>query len=174
MTHFARALGAARSGNRAAAVTDIAELAGLRDRLTAMQDAYWAEQVDIQRRIAEAWVAFAEGDQEAGIQQLRAAAAAEDQTDKSAISPGPLAPARELLGYMLLEGNRPAEALVEFEATIRREPNRFRGLYGAGRAAEAAGDQTKAAAFYQQLLLVASESDTERVELQHARMFVGG
>jgi hypothetical protein len=170
MTHFARALGAARSGNPAAAVPDIAELAVLRDKLTAMQDAYWAEQVDI----AEAWAAFAEGDQEAGIHQLRAAAAAEDQTDKSAISPGPLAPARELLGYMLLEGNRPAEALVEFEATIRREPNRFRGLYGAGRAAEAAGDQTKAAAFYQQLLLVASESDTERVELQHARMFVGG
>jgi tetratricopeptide (TPR) repeat protein len=173
ITHFARALGAARSGNPQAAKTDIDRLDALRDTLTSMQDTYWAEQVDIQRRVAQAWVAFAQGKKEDGVAQLRAAADAEDGTDKSAVSPGPLAPARELLGYMLLEAGRPSEALTAFEATIKKEPNRFRGLYGAGRAAEAAGDRAKAAAFYKQLLAVAGEADTDRPELQHARTFRG-
>ena len=96
-----------------------------------------------------------------GIELLRAAAAAEDATDKSAVSPGPLAPARELLGYMLLEAERPAEALVEFEATMKKEPNRFRGLYGGARAAEAAGQRARAITLYKQLLQVASEPDTQ-------------
>ena len=173
ITHFARAIGAARSGNPNAAAADIERLATLRDMLKSMQDAYWAEQVDIQRRIAEALVTFAQGNRAAGIEQLRAAATAEDQTDKSAVSPGPLAPARELLGYMLLDARQPAEALIEFEATTRKEPNRFRGLYGAGRAAEAAGNREKATAFYTRLLQVASEPDTDRAELQHARKFLG-
>jgi hypothetical protein len=171
ITHFARALGAARSGNPKAAAADIEQLAALGDALKKMQDAYWAEQVDIQRQIASAWVTFAEGDRTQGIEQLRAAAQAEDATDKSAVSPGPLAPARELLGYMLLEASRPAEALVEFEATTKKEPNRFRGLYGAARAAEAAGQRATAVTFYKQLLQVASEPDTNRPELEHARNF---
>jgi tetratricopeptide (TPR) repeat protein len=172
ITHFARALGAARSGNPKAAAADVEQLAALRDTLKTMQDAYWAEQVDIQRQIAIAWITFAEGDRARGIELLRAAAAAEDATDKSAISPGPLAPARELLGYMLVDAGRPAEALTEFEATIRKEPNRFRGLYGGARAAEAAGMRARAIELYKQLLQVASEPDTSRIELQHARTFV--
>jgi len=172
MTHFARAIGAARSGNPAAASADIEQLAALRDALKTLQDAYWAEQVDIQRQIAIAWMTFAQGDRERGIELLRAAAAAEDATDKSAVSPGPLAPARELLGYMLLEANRPADALVEFEATIKKEPNRFRGLYGGARAAEAAGQRARATTLYKQLLQVASDPDTNRPELQHARSFL--
>jgi tetratricopeptide (TPR) repeat protein len=167
--HFARALGAARSGNPKAAAGDIEKLGALRDALKASQDAYWTEQVEIQRQIAVAWVTFAEGDRARGIELLRAAAQAEDGTDKSAISPGPLAPARELLGDMLLEAGRPAEALKEFEATTKKEPNRFRGLYGAGRAAEAAGQRARAVQFYKQLLQVASEPDTKRPELEHAR-----
>jgi hypothetical protein len=172
ITHFARAIGAARSGNPKAASADIERLAALRDALKGMSDAYWAEQVDIQRQIAIAWVTFADGDQVRGIELLRAAASAEDATDKSAVSPGPLAPARELLGYMLLDAGRPAEALVEFEATIKKEPNRFRGIYGGARAAEGAGQRARAIALYRQLLQVASEPDTTRAELQHARTFV--
>jgi hypothetical protein len=171
ISHFARALGAARSGNPAAAAADIERLAALRDALKTMQDAYWAEQVEIQRQIAIAWVTFAEGDKPRGIELLRAAALVEDGTDKSAVSPGPLAPARELLGYMLLEAGRPAEALVEFEATTKKEPNRFHGLYGAARAAEAAGQRARAVTFYKQLLQVASEPDTNRPELEHARSY---
>ena len=172
ITHFARAIGAARSGNPKAAAADIERLATLRDTLKTMQDAYWAEQVDIQRQVALAWVTFAEGDRARAIDLLRAAAVAEDATDKSAISPGPLAPARELLGYMLLEANRPADALVEFEATIKKEPNRFRGLYGGARAAEAAGQKARATALYKQLLMVATDASASRAELQHARNFV--
>ncbi len=172
ITHFARALGAARAGNPMAAAADIDQLAVLRDALKAMSDAYWAEQVDIQRQIAIAWVTFADGDKSRGIDLLRVAAAAEDATDKSAVSPGPLAPARELLGYMLLDAERPADALVEFEATIKKEPNRFRGLYGGARAAEAAGQRARAITLYKQLLQVASEPDTNRPELEHARAFV--
>jgi hypothetical protein len=168
--HFARAIGAARSGNPKAAAADIERLAALRDALKTIPDPYWAEQVDIQRQIAIAWTTFAEGDTARGIELLRAAATAEDATDKAAISPGPLAPARELLGYMLLEANRPADALAEFEATIKKEPNRFRGLYGGARAAEAAGQRARAVALYKQLLEVAGDSN--RPELQQARNFL--
>ena len=172
ITHFARAIGAARAGKPEAAAADIERLAALRDALKSMQDAYWAEQVEIQRQIAMAWATFAGGDRARGIEQLRAAAAAEDLTDKSAVSPGPLAPARELLGYMLLEADRPAEALTEFELTIKKEPNRFRGLYGGARAAEAAGQKSRAVVLYNQLLQIAGDPGTNRPELQHARTFV--
>jgi hypothetical protein len=173
MTHFARAIGAARSGNPGAATADIERLHSLRDTLASMKDAYWTEQVEIQYRVATAWVAFAEGRRDEGIAGLRAAADAEDATDKSAISPGPLAPARELFGYMLLEAGRAQEALAAFEATVKKEPNRFRGLYGAGRAAENAGDRARARTFYEQLLDVAQDADTDRPELRHARAFLG-
>src|SRR5438093_598364 len=139
ITHFARALGAARSGNPAAATGDIDRLAALRDKLRDAKDAYWTEQVDIQRRVALAWQTFAAGRKDEAIAQLGAAADAEDATDKSAISPGPLAPARELFGYMLLEAGKPREALAAFAATMKKEPNRFRGLYGVASAPAAAG-----------------------------------
>ena len=173
ITHFARAIGAARSGNPAAATADIDRLAALRDKLRDAKDVYWTEQVDIQRRVALAWQTFAQGGKDEAIAQLGAAADAEDATDKSAISPGPLAPARELFGYMLLEAGKPKEALAAFEATMKKEPNRFRGLYGGASAAVAAGDRSKATAYYKTLLEVAKESDTERPELQQARKFLG-
>jgi hypothetical protein len=173
ITHFARAIGAARSGNPAAATADIDRLAALRDKLRDAKDAYWTEQVDIQRRVALAWQAFAQGRKDEAVAQLGAAADAEDATDKSAISPGPLAPARELFGDMLLEAGKPKEALAAFEATMKKEPNRFRGLSGGASAAAAAGDRTKATAYYQRLLDVAKESDTERPELQQAKKYVG-
>ena len=172
VTHFARAVGAARSGNPAAATADIARLAELRDKLQSMQDAYWTEQVDIQRRVALAWQAFASGQKDQGIAQMKAAADAEDATDKSAVSPGPLAPARELYGYMLLEAERHREALDAFEATMKKEPNRFRGAYGAARAAELAGEAAKATAYYKQVLEIAKDADTERPEIAAAKKYV--
>lgn len=172
ITHFARALGAARSGNPAAATPDIARLGELADKLRSMQDAYWAEQVTIQKRVATAWQLFAQGQRDQALTEMAAAADAEDATDKSAVSPGPLAPARELLGYMLLEAGRHKEALTAFEATMKKEPNRFRGVYGGARAAALTGDQAKAKAYYQQLLTLAQEADTKRPELEAARSFV--
>ena len=140
-----------------------------------MQDAYWAEQVDIQRRIALAWVAYSEGRKAEGIAELRAAADAADATDKSAVSPGPLAPARELLRVHVPRRRPRRRGAGRVRSESREEPNRFRGLYGAGQAAEAAGDRVKAARFYQQLLKMApGDASSQRPELQHARTFVGG
>jgi len=89
------------------------------------------------------------------------------------VTPGPLAPARELLAEMLLEANEPAQALREFEASMRVEPNRFRGLYGAARAASLAGDQTKARTHYSELLALGEKADTERPEFREAKAFLG-
>ena len=170
--HFARALGAARSGKPAAAAPDVEKLASLRDRLKAANDAYWAEQVDIQRAVALAWIAFSGGKREEGLRLMRAAADREDATDKAAVSPGPIAPARELLGEMLLEAGRPDEALMAFEATMKKEPNRFRGAYGAGRAAEALKNRAAARKYYLQMLEIAKGADSKRPELERARAFV--
>jgi hypothetical protein len=170
VTHFARALGAARSGNPAAAAKDAEKLVTLRDALQQANDTYWAGQVAIQHRIVSSWIALAGGRQTEAISMLREAADLEDLTDKSAISPGPIKPARELLGEMLLELKRPAEALKEFEVTMAKEPNRFRGVYGAARAAEDAGDREKARSYSGQLIEIAQRADTpERPELQEVR-----
>jgi tetratricopeptide (TPR) repeat protein len=172
ITHFARALGAARSGNPSAAKADVEQLTALRDKLAAARDTYWTEQVDIQRRIATAWIAFAEAKNDEGIAMLQAAADAEDATDKSAVTPGPLAPARELLGFMLLDAGKPQEARAAFETTMKKEPGRFRGLYGAARAAAASGDPGAAAAYYTELLELTRDGDVQRPELDDARTFV--
>ncbi len=169
ITHNARAIGAARAGKPADAKPEVEKLAALRDALA--KDPYWTEQVDIQRQNATAWLAFAEGRKDEAISLMRKAADAEDATDKSAISPGPIAPARELLGEMLLEAGNAKDALLAFEATMKKEPNRFRGAYGAARAAEAMGNKTAAAKFYRQVLEIAKDSDNQRPELKKARSF---
>jgi hypothetical protein len=170
VTHFARALGAARSGRAAAAGPDIERLAALRDALKKANDPYWTEQVEIQRRVAAAWVALAERRQVDAVTMLREAADMEDATEKAAVTPGPIKPARELLGEMLLQLNRPAEALAEFEVALKKEPNRFRATYGAARAAEAAGQRQRASAHYASLLRIAKGADQPgRNELEEAK-----
>jgi tetratricopeptide (TPR) repeat protein len=169
MAHFARALGAARSGNPGAVPTELTALAGLKEKMIAAKDPYWPEQIDIQRRVAEAWMQFAQGQKDAAITALAAAADAEDATDKSAITPGPLAPARELLGFMLLEAGRAKEAMVAFEAVMKKEPNRFLALYGAGQAAEATKQASRAKQLYGQLVAMCKTAPADRPELAHAR-----
>ena len=171
ITHYARAIGQARSGKPAEAKAEVEKLAALRDALAAAKDAYWTEIVDIQRQNALAWIAFTEGRKDEAINLMRKAADAEDATDKSAISPGPIAPARELLGEMLLEAGNAKDALVAFEATMKKEPNRFRGAYGAARAAEAMGNRTAAAKYYRQVVEIAKDADNQRPELKKARSF---
>jgi hypothetical protein len=139
ITCFTRALGAARSGNPQAAKADIAKLAELRDRLRQAKDAYWAEQVDIQWQAATAWVLHAEGSRTEALKIMSAAADAEDRTEKSTVTPGPIMPARELLGYMLLEHGAAADALSAFEATLKKEPNRLGATSGASKALASMG-----------------------------------
>jgi hypothetical protein len=170
VTYFARALGAARSGNPAAAAKDVEKLNALAATLKEAKDAYWTGQVEIQGKGAAAWVAFAEGRKDEALMKMREAVAMEDLTEKSAISPGPIKPARELLGEMLLEMGKPAEALAEFEATMKKEPNRFRGVYGAAVAAERSADKAKAKTYYVQLLKICEHGDAgARPELEAAR-----
>jgi tetratricopeptide (TPR) repeat protein len=169
MTHFARAVGAARAGKPAEAANDIARLKAIHDRELELKDAYWAEQVDIQRKVAEAWVAYVSGQKDEGIKLLAAAADAEDLTDKSAVTPGPLAPARELYGFMLLDAGRSKDALAAFEAVTKKEPNRFLALYGAGKAAEASKQPAKAKDYYTQVVRICKDSSPDRPELVYAR-----
>jgi hypothetical protein len=171
ITHFARALGAARSGNSDVAAADIAKLAELRDKLREAKDSYWSEQVDIQWQIAAAWLLHAKGRHAEALEAMSAAADAEDKTEKSVVTPGPLAPARELYGVMLLERSRPKEALAAFEATLAKEPNRFNAFAGAAKAAEALGDEAKAAGYYAKLAALGSGGG-DRPELTGARAFL--
>jgi hypothetical protein len=173
ISHFARALGAARSGKPEVAKIDIAKLAELRDKLRDAKDAYWAEIVDIQRQVAAAWVLHAEGKYDEALKAMSAAADAEDKTEKHAVTPGPLAPARELYGEMLLDRGIAKEALAAFEATKAKEPNRFRGFLGAAQAAEKLGDKAAAKANYEKLLALTAGSNSDRPELAAARKFVG-
>jgi hypothetical protein len=172
ITHFARALGAARSGNPDAAKADVAKLALLRDKLRDAKDAYWSEVVDIQRQVAAAWALNAEGKHNDALAAMSAAADAEDKTEKHPVTPGPLAPARELYGAMLLERGMAKEALTAFEASMAKEPNRYNGLAGAAEAAEALGDKARAKAHYARLVALASDTAADRRELATARQFL--
>lgn len=170
LTHFARALGAARSGDVATARKDLERLEALRDAQAKVP--YWATQIEIQRRAGAAWVALAENKTDEALGLMRSAADLEGTTDKNPVTPGAIVPARELLGEMLLETGDPAQALREFEASLGKEPNRFNGFSGAARAAELAGDQAKAKAYYAKLVTLAARADTERPELRQAKAFL--
>ncbi len=132
MTWFARSLGASRSGDLAKAKAARDTLGSIQQRLTAKKEGYWAEQVAIQHLAARAWIELAEKRSTEAVALMREAATREDATEKSAVTPGPLAPARELLGDRLMELNRPREARVEYRATLEREPNRRHALKRVG------------------------------------------
>jgi len=167
--HFARALGASHTGQTEAARREVQQLTFLRDTLAQSNDNYWADQVDIQRETATAWITLAQGKREEALAQMRSAADHEDKTDKHNVTPGVILPARELLGDMLLELNQPAEAMVEFEATLRTAPNRFNALAGSARAAKLSGDNAKAKTYYARLLSLCEHADGDRPALQDAR-----
>jgi tetratricopeptide (TPR) repeat protein len=172
ITYFARALGAARSGDPSAARADVAKLSEIRDSLREAKSDYWATQADVEAQVANAWVLYADGKYDDALNAMSAAADAEDKTEKSPVTPGSLAPARELYGFMLLDRGMAKEALAAFEATQAKEPNRFNGYAGAAKAAQALGDTAKAKANYEKLLALASGSDTDRPTLAAARSFV--
>ena len=153
------------------AAEDVQALKELAEALRG-KDPYWMEQVAIQHEAATAWVAFAKGDREQALVGLRNAADRESRTEKHVITPGPLAPTREQLAEMLLDMKRPGDALVEFEAVLRSEPNRFRAVYGVARAAEMAQDRERAKQYYGMLIDIIGAADTTRPEITIARTFV--
>jgi hypothetical protein len=172
ITLFARAIGAARSGDAASAEQDASGLAARHQKLVDAGNTYWAREVEIQQRAVAGWIAFARKDADDALKLMREAADLEDRNEKHIVTPGRILPARELLGDMLYEAGQPVLALKEYEASQQREPNRFRGYNGAARAAEAAGDRDKAAMNYGKLLTLANSADSERPELAHAKAYV--
>jgi tetratricopeptide (TPR) repeat protein len=170
MTWFARGLGAARLGQAPAANESATVLQQIRERLSKASENYWARQVEIQELAVRAWAALAAGKKEEALRQMKSAAELEDGTEKSAVTPGPLAPARELLGEMLLEMKEPAQALEQFKATLRKEPGRFRALYGAARAAQLSGSPEASQTYFGELLKVCGHADRPgRAEILEAQ-----
>jgi tetratricopeptide (TPR) repeat protein len=170
--HFARAMGAIRSGNAAMASRDAEALAGIHAKLTEAKNTYWAREVEVQRLMVAAWSARASGNSAEGLKLMRAAADLEDSAEKHIVTPARMLPARELLGDMLLEEKQPAAALKEYEASRAREPNRYRNFANAALAAEMAGDKAKARENYAKLLELAKKADGSRPELVKAKAYV--
>ena len=171
--HFARAIGAARAGDAAAARREVETLTTIQQKLTGVKGDYdWARQVEIQRQVTSAWLAYAEGKQEEAVELLRKAADLDDATDKHPVTPGSILPAREQLGELLLETKQAAAALREFETSFKSTPQRFNGLYGAARAAQLAGDQNAAKNYYQKLMQLVRGTDSDRPEINEAKVFL--
>ena len=174
ITYFARGLGAAHLNDGAGARAAIGALDQIHDKLAGQGEDYWAQQTDIQRRAVTATLALAEGHADEALADMRAAADLEDKTQLASVTPGPLAPTREMLGEMLLARGRPAEALAAFEATLVQEPNRFWSLYGAAQAARGAGDAAKARGYFQKLATLGQRADQPgRPQLAEARRLAG-
>lgn len=175
IVHFARALGAVRSGNPNLARREIDRLEELKQRLAATHPgSYWASQAETQVLAARAWLLLKDDNPDQALSLMRRAAELETLTDKEAVTPGEVLPAGELLGDMLIELNRPGEALAAFEAVLANSPNRLNSLYSAGRAAEAAGDLTKATRHYKDLLTLVAHADAGVPGVQHAQAFLTG
>lgn len=169
VTYFARAVGAARSGNPNAAKADIAKLVELRDKLKEAKDAYWSNIVDIQQQVASAWAIYAEGKYDDALKLLGTAADAEDKTEKHPVTPGPLAPARELYGAMLLDRGMAKEALAAYEAVLKKEPNRLAAYIGAAKSASKAGETAKAKQYTAKVISLTENADTPRPEVTELR-----
>jgi len=171
-TYFARALGAARSGNTTVARTEIARLEEIEAKLIAAKNDYWAGQTRIQKQAATAWLIFGEGQRDAAIAAMRQAADLDDASEKNVAMENKLAPIRALLGELYLAAGMNKEALVEFEASQQVVPNRFRTLAGAAAAARASGSVEATKRYYSALTVLTAGSDGDRPEISQARAYL--
>jgi tetratricopeptide (TPR) repeat protein len=169
---FGRAIGAARSGDMTRAREAIDQLRVLKDRLAKANDDYWTGQVAIQEQAAEGWLALGEGRKRDAIAAMRQAADLEDRSGKHVAMENRLSPIRELLGELLLEANEPAQALKEFETSLRNNPNRYRSFAGAAKSAERTGDRTQARSYYEKLIALAAQADDGRPSLIAAKQYL--
>ncbi|HTI12396.1 MAG TPA: tetratricopeptide repeat protein [Puia sp.] len=169
--HFTRALGAIHTGNRDLARSEQEKLKVIYDTLTIEKDNYKAHQVEIQLKAVEAWMLLKEGKTNKALECMNDAAAMEDATEKSPVTPGEVIPARELLGDLCLQMGNYTAALEAYQEDLQKHPNRFNGLYGAGLAAEKSGDREKAKVYYRQLL-DSSIPNSPRPELALAKAFL--
>jgi Tfp pilus assembly protein PilF len=128
--------------------------------------------VNIQKNAATAWVMFGEGKKDAALKLMRSAADLEDGSEKHVAMENRLWPMRELLGDMLLAAKEPGIALKEYEASLQSARNRYRGFYGAAKAAQRSGDQEKARSYFRKLLAMCNNADTQRPELAEAKKYL--
>jgi len=173
ITHFANALGAARTGDKKGAEKALERLSELHAQAE-KSSVYWAKQVEIQRLCALAWHFFHQDKHDQALLTMQNAADMEATTEKHPVTPGEILPARELLADMLLEMKKYQQALVEYETALSRSKNRFNSIYGGARSAELAGDKDKAKHYYQMLVDVAGIGDADRPRLQYAKDFLAG
>ncbi|MBZ5571412.1 MAG: hypothetical protein LAO09_05990 [Acidobacteriia bacterium] len=167
ITWMAIGVGSARAGNAERATQAEQMLASLRDATAKLNNTYWANQVEVQRREVAAWIASQNGKAQDAVNTMRSAVELEESMDKNAVTPGAVTPAREMLAAMLLLQKRPQESLVEYETVLKTAPNRFNALYGAASAADAAGDASAANRYFH--ALVENAAGEERPELVTAR-----
>jgi tetratricopeptide (TPR) repeat protein len=173
LTRFTRGLGMARSGDVAGARQELAAVSAHQAALKQAGDTYWADRVGEQAAAVSAWISLAEGATDRAVSEMRRAADGEDSSIKHVAMENRLYPMRELLGDLLLAANQPAGALVEYERALKATPNRYRGLFGAARAAAGAGNNERAATYYAGLVALAKTGDGTRPELAQARAFLG-
>jgi len=170
IVHFARGIGAARSSQLDRARAELAALEELRDSLEPETLPYWREEVFVQAEAVQSWISLAVGDPETALRLARAAADREDAVDKHPVTPGETVPARELLADMLLELQRPSEALTEYRTVLRSSPNRLNALLGAARSLPEHGPGARA---YYALVVsqtAAGNSDRPGVREAHAAL----
>jgi tetratricopeptide (TPR) repeat protein len=172
IVHFARAVGAARSGDPATARQAVERLAAIQQGLQGQKGFDWASQVEIQRRAAAGWLARAEKKDDEAVSLLRSAADLEDTTDKHPVTPGSVLPAREQLGDLLAELGRPKEALAEYERALKTAPARYNGRLGAALAAERSGASARAAKLYEELATLCKGGTSERARQAESRVRV--
>ena len=175
--HFGRSLGYSHIGNIESAEQELQILKGLHQNLLDSKDnftkTYKANQVQIQIYEAQAWIHLAQGNKSDALSLMKLAAKMESETSKHPVTPGEVLPADELLGDMLLALNKPAEALAAYEVNLIGHPNRFNGIYGAAIAAKQAGDQEKATLYFEQLIELTKNSNSDRSELAEAHTYLG-
>jgi tetratricopeptide (TPR) repeat protein len=174
LVHYARAIGAARAGDVAAARRSADEIAAIRRAMPATRDYDWSGSIGAEREAANALIVVAEGKKDEGVRLLFEAAAHEDSVDKHPVTPGTLLPVREMLADLLLENGAAPEALKEYEAVLKIAPRRFNATAGAAKAADKSGDKTKARAYAMQLRELANNAEATRPELAWARVYLAG
>ena len=172
MISFARALGAAHTGDIPGAQAEIAKLRSLEDKLLEAKDSYWANQVEVQRLGAAGILAHIQGDDKRAVELVRAGADLDATMDKHPATPAAVLPARELLADLLLELNEPSAALKEYDQALRADPNRFRSILGKARAAKQSGDAAASREAYQKLVALSTSAGSERPELLEAKAFL--
>jgi tetratricopeptide (TPR) repeat protein len=171
ITYFAKALGAARSDNLKVAKQALEKLTALHNKAE-KTSAYWAKQIEIQRLSVTAWIEFQEGRKIEALKIMQMAAELESSTEKHPVTPGEILPARELFADMLLDMGRYREAQTEYETALKRSPNRFNSLYGAGLAAEMGNNKSEAVLYYKKIVKITETVKTDREQLKHAKLYL--